>query len=189
MHAISHSLHNHSSVPQFLPDPRNALDNLVSAVEEQVYTTHAVQAAVEKSTQSPPSHIEPVEAGTSSSTTLIGSLAPSLLPGKLAFPSSNSNSTKKRSSIRRRASTTSERPSKLGFSFAFALAEHEAVSEIVAALEDTLETCRRLYGVASIIDQQDVPHVSLYIRSGAGTPTRSGARTPIPRTPTVRSAR
>lgn len=170
MHAISHSLHNHLSVPQLLPNPQAALEHLVTAMEEQICTRQAVSLAI----ASPATAKKPLtaEVGTSSATTLVGSVV------KPPFPPKK----------RRSTHSTDIGAEKLGFRFAFALAENEAILEIIAALTDALNVCKELYGEASIIDQQDVQHVSLHVRSGAGTPTRSGARTPLPRTATMRSA-
>lgn len=67
--------------------------------------------------------------------------------------------------------------SKLGLSFAFALAENEAISEAVQTLSDIVETCKDLYGVASFIQQDDLHHLgenmSSFLHTPVRTPTRS----------------
>lgn len=87
---------------------------------------------------------------------------------------------------------------KLGFSFAFALAENEAISEAVETLSDIVETCKDLYGVASFIQQDEVQHLgdfSSYLHTPVRTPTRSarqsfyeGQRSPTAGIPLTRQS-
>lgn len=152
MRAISHSLYQHVSTPQFLPDPNAALGHLIAAMKEQMCARHAVSLAIHGS---PPAvAAEPIEAGTSPATTLVEALAPRSALNKPSCPMS-----KRRRSM---LSTRSD-PGNLDFGFAFALAENEAISEIITALTAALDICKQLYGEASIIDQQDVQHISLHI--------------------------
>ncbi|KAK9893742.1 hypothetical protein P389DRAFT_107891 [Cystobasidium minutum MCA 4210] len=151
LHAISHSLHTYSPVPQFLPHPHAALDHLVAAIEEHVESFA----------------LSPLNNGSSSShpfpslqSTLVGS------SGETRLPSLGT------------ASPARKADGKLGFSFAFALAENEAISEAVQTLSDIVETCRELYGVASFIQQDEVENFgenvsSSYLHTPLRSPTRS----------------
>lgn len=154
LHAISHSLHTHSPVPQFLPHPQSALQHLISAIEEHIEQVATSPISSGPSTAQMPSiH----------STLLSSSVGES---DKVPFPSHAS-------SAGPGSDTTG---AKLGFSFAFALAENEAISEAVETLGDIIETCKDLYGVASFIQQEEVEllgDVSSYLHTPVRTPTRS----------------
>lgn len=153
LHAISHSLHTHSPVPQFLPHPYLALEHLIAAIEEHVESLAFSVTSSEASS----SQVSSVQ-----STALSSSLSSS---DGVPFPSLSQNPL-----------PMSGQDRKLGFSFAFALAENEAISEAVDTLGDIIETCKDLYGVASFIQQDEVHYlgdVSSYLHTPVRSPTRS----------------
>lgn len=152
LHAISHSLHTHSPVPQFLPHPHLALEHLIAAIEGHI-------AGLSKAT---PSSDEDTEENSRANSTV-----PSMPEGgpetvSFSLPSQDCG--------------PGLDSGKLGFSFAFALAENEAITQAVEILSDIIETCKDLYGVASFIQQEEVQHLgdfSSYIHTPVRTPTRS----------------
>lgn len=141
-------------MPQFLPHPHAALEHLILAIEEHVETvaTSPLGSGPGTSQQLP-----------SIQSTLVSSSFGS--SNKVPFPSFSPPSPMRSSS------------GKLGFSFAFALAENEAISEAVDTLSDIIETCKDLYGVASFIQQDEVDNmgdnVASYLHTPVRTPTRS----------------
>ena len=70
----------------------------------------------------------------------------------------------------------------MGFDFAYALAEYQAISQAVDLLENCNEVCAELFGKATFIEQEDMEHRLSLVRSFANTPV-------LARTPTTRSAR
>lgn len=169
LHAIAHSLHTHGAVLQYLPDPREALNALVEAVEQHI-DAEGADCPIGPDWGFSPMHQRAKSAGLASQSTLAG---PPNDTDKVPFPRARFDSVRSMDSV----SSFGQRK-KLGLSFAYALAENEAISEFVAALERAVDICRQLYGVASFIDQQEVPgHMSMHVRRGdPGSPTRSEAR-------------
>lgn len=163
LHAISHSLHTRSAIPQFLPQPRVFLEHLVTAIEthiEGTYSTHVTPMTSPRATRynsdardsDRPVSAEPIGshrefAGTSEGTTAVRS--------SVAFPTL--------------AKSSSEAGHRVDFSFIYALAEIEAISEAVETIEEILDICRDLYGVATFIQAEEAGRFDLSI---APTPAR-----------------
>lgn len=173
LHAISHSLHTHSPVPQFLPHPHAALEHLVTAIEDHLNTFATSPLSNGSPGSLPMSSIQStlvassLESYGNSSVPMDGPALPVRKPGN-----------------------------KLGLSFAFALAENEAISEAVQTLSDIVETCKDLYGVASFIQQDDLhnlgENMSSFLHTPVRTPTRSARqsfsdspRSPPPSSPSM----
>ena len=158
LHAVSHSLHTRAPVPQFLPKPALAFNKLVLAIEDHIQRANAATRP-----HSPKSGYFVQEEAAASSTTL---LAVPVQAGGAGFSPAFHLQDETARLIKR-----PEVHNKLGFSFAFALAEQEALSKIVDSLEDVLLICRDLYGEATFIQADHAPVLDL--QNHLATPSRS----------------
>ena len=156
LYAISHSLHMRSPVPQFLPQPRHFLNRLVAAIEEHIeeaYARTSTYGALPLTPLAAPSSPETVEAFPNGLTEHPASSNASHSP----FHATPCVST----SYQTAGNQQGPEPIKLGFSLAFALAETEAISEAVEAMDRILAICKTLFGTASFIQAEEAPAVDL----------------------------
>lgn len=140
-------------MPQFLPHPHLALEHLIAAIEDHIADLAAASPDTERNITQSFERQPEIQAASSAS------------PAGVPFPS-----------LSRTKHHSGSAMAKLGFSFAFALAENEAISEAVDTLSDIIETCKNLYGVASFIQQEEVDQLgdfSSYIHTPVRSPTQS----------------